>query len=160
MSQVATRIKDVLLWMSVPLPEDPYEVIRQAYLVGTDTESEPFKDPVETEAPESPHTIAPPTSLPDSTLPTLVPILRRTACMVVRVPPVMSSGLSASMAEVATISDSAFRKRFRSSYKTSPYSSPPDLLLRKHYRGTSELVEDDEEEEEDDEEGDDEKEDE
>ncbi|GKG60764.1 hypothetical protein Tco_0614326, partial [Tanacetum coccineum] len=76
----------------VPLPEEPYEVIRQAYLVGTDTESEPFEDPVETEAPESPHTVAPPT---------LVPILRRTARIVVRVPPVMSSGLSASMAEVA-----------------------------------------------------------
>ncbi|GJX59266.1 hypothetical protein Tco_0290656 [Tanacetum coccineum] len=32
----------------VPLPEDPYEAIRHAYLVGTDTESEPFEDPVET----------------------------------------------------------------------------------------------------------------
>ncbi|GJV82523.1 hypothetical protein Tco_1522421 [Tanacetum coccineum] len=38
----------------VPLPEDPYEAIRQAYLVGMDTESEPFEDPIETEAPESP----------------------------------------------------------------------------------------------------------
>ncbi|GKB66147.1 hypothetical protein Tco_0927559 [Tanacetum coccineum] len=28
----------------VPLPDDPYEAIRQAYLDGTDTESEPFKD--------------------------------------------------------------------------------------------------------------------
>ncbi|GKF99487.1 hypothetical protein Tco_0298270, partial [Tanacetum coccineum] len=26
----------------VPLHEDPYEAIRQAYLDGTDTESEPF----------------------------------------------------------------------------------------------------------------------
>ncbi|GKE19371.1 hypothetical protein Tco_1426948 [Tanacetum coccineum] len=32
----------------VPLPEDPYEAIRQAYLDGTDTKSEPFEDPVET----------------------------------------------------------------------------------------------------------------
>ncbi|GJW01059.1 hypothetical protein Tco_1556310 [Tanacetum coccineum] len=30
----------------VPLPEDPYEAIRQAYLDGTNTESEPFKDPM------------------------------------------------------------------------------------------------------------------
>ncbi|GJV30215.1 hypothetical protein Tco_1386663 [Tanacetum coccineum] len=51
----------------VPLPEDPYEAIRQAYLVGTDTKSEPIEDPVETEAPESPHTVASPTSLPDGT---------------------------------------------------------------------------------------------
>ncbi|GKB62889.1 hypothetical protein Tco_0919075 [Tanacetum coccineum] len=46
--------------------EDPYEAIRQAYLVGTDTESEP----IETKAHESPHTVASPTSLPVSTPPT------------------------------------------------------------------------------------------
>ncbi|GKG21659.1 hypothetical protein Tco_0384254, partial [Tanacetum coccineum] len=34
---------------------------------------------------------------------------------------------------------------FRSSYKSSPSVSPPDLPLQKHYRGTSELVEDNEE---------------
>nr|GEY67738.1 ulp1 protease family, C-terminal catalytic domain-containing protein [Tanacetum cinerariifolium] len=78
----------------VPLPEYPYEAIRQAYLDGTDTKSEPFKDHVETKTPESPLTIAPPTSLPESTSSTLVPILRRTARMVVRVPPAMSPGLS------------------------------------------------------------------
>ncbi|GKE74609.1 hypothetical protein Tco_1536650, partial [Tanacetum coccineum] len=129
----------------VPLPEDPYEAIRQAYLDGTDTESEPFEDPIKTETPESPLTVAPPTSLPESTPPTLVPILRRTARMVVRVPPAMSPGLSASMAEVAAMSESAFRKRFRSSYESSPSSSPPDLPSRKRYRGKSELVEEDEE---------------
>ncbi|GJY88137.1 hypothetical protein Tco_0502765 [Tanacetum coccineum] len=65
--------------------------------------------------------------------------------MAVRVPPAMSSGLSTSMAEVAAISESAFCKRFRSSYESSPSSSPPDLPSRKRYQGTSELVEDDEE---------------
>ncbi|GJU48342.1 hypothetical protein Tco_1217897 [Tanacetum coccineum] len=60
----------------------------------------------------------------------------------------MSPGLSASMAEVATMSESAFHKRFRSSYESSPSSSPPDLPSRKHYQGTSELVEDDDEEDE------------
>ncbi|GKB71823.1 hypothetical protein Tco_0933235, partial [Tanacetum coccineum] len=121
----------------VPFPEDPYEAIRQAYLVGTYTESEPFKDPIETETPESPHTVASPTSLPDSTpptrhaeesedygtssarstpsdstaplsldhpltytLPTLVPFLRRTAYMAMRVLTAMSPGLSASIAEL------------------------------------------------------------
>ncbi|GKE83538.1 hypothetical protein Tco_1557280 [Tanacetum coccineum] len=116
----------------VPLPEDPYEAIRQAYLVGTDTESKPSK------APKSPHTVAPPTSLLDSTSPTLVPVLCRIVCMVVRVPPVMSLGFSASIAEVAAMSDSVFRKRFRSSYESSPSSLPRDLPSQKHYRGTEE----------------------
>ncbi|GJY74675.1 hypothetical protein Tco_0479106 [Tanacetum coccineum] len=66
----------------------------------------------------------------------------------------MSLGLSASIAEVAAMSDSAIRKRFMSSYKSSPSSSPPNLPLRKHYQGTSKLVEDDEEEEDDEKGGD------
>ncbi|GJW79385.1 hypothetical protein Tco_0141067 [Tanacetum coccineum] len=129
----------------VPLPEDPYEAIRQAYLDRSDTESEPFKDPVETETPKSP-----PTSLLESTPPTLIPILRRTARMAVRVPLAMSPGLSASMAAVEAMSKSAFCKRFRSSYKSSPSLSPPDLPSKKRYRGMCELVEDDDEEEDDD----------
>ncbi|GJX19364.1 hypothetical protein Tco_0222041, partial [Tanacetum coccineum] len=133
----------------------------QAFLVETKTESEPFYDPIETETPESPHTVASPTSLPDSTSPTshaeesedsdtsgarstssdftaplspdhplthtsptLVLFLRRTAHIAVRVPPAMSPGHFACIAEVATMSDSVFCKRFRSSYKTSPSSSP------------------------------------
>ncbi|GKD47485.1 hypothetical protein Tco_1272130 [Tanacetum coccineum] len=99
----------------VPLLEDPYEAIRQAYLDGTDTESEPFEDPIDTETPESPLTIAPPIPLSKSTPPVLVPILCRTARMVVRIPHTMSSGLST------------------------------DLPLWKRYRGTSELVEDSDE---------------
>ncbi|GKE30676.1 hypothetical protein Tco_1446060 [Tanacetum coccineum] len=132
----------------VPLQKDPYEAIRHAYLVRTDIESKPI------EAPESPHTVASPTSLPDSipptchvedsegsdtsgarsmssdsttpllpdhpfthTTPTLVPVLRRTARMAVRVLPAMSPGLSASIAEVAAMSNSAFHKRFSSSYE-------------------------------------------
>ncbi|GKB11847.1 hypothetical protein Tco_0845770 [Tanacetum coccineum] len=113
----------------VPFLEDPYEAIRQAYLV-------------ETETPESPHIVASPTLLPDSTPPTrhaedfdtsgarptssyfitplslnhplthasstLVLFPRRIARMAMRVPPVMSHGLSSSIAEVAVMSDSAF----------------------------------------------------
>ncbi|GJR88493.1 hypothetical protein Tco_0212504 [Tanacetum coccineum] len=104
----------------VPLPEDPYEAIRQAYLDGTDTESEPFEDPIDTETLETTH-------------------------MVVRAPHVMSSGLSAIMADVATMSESALRKRFRSSYESSPSVSPPDLPSWKRYRATSELVDDNDE---------------
>ncbi|GKD43679.1 hypothetical protein Tco_1268324 [Tanacetum coccineum] len=132
----------------VPLPEDPYEVIRQAYLDEMDTEFEPFEDPIDTETPELPLTVAPPISLSESTPLVLVLILRRTARMAVRVPPAMSSGLYASITEVAAMSESAFRKRFRSSYESSPYVSPPDLPSRKRYRGTSELVEDIKEDEE------------
>ncbi|GKE73443.1 hypothetical protein Tco_1535484, partial [Tanacetum coccineum] len=42
------------------------------------------------------------------------------------------------------MSESALRKRFWSSYESSPTVSPPDLPSRKCYRGTSELVEDSE----------------
>ncbi|GKC30594.1 hypothetical protein Tco_1037888, partial [Tanacetum coccineum] len=128
--------------MPVPLPEDPYEAIRQAYLDGKDIVSEPFEDTVDTETPESPLTIAPPISLSESTPPVLALILPKTARMAVRLSPAMSSGLSASMAEVAAMSESAFCNRFRSSYESSPSLSPPDLPSRKRYRGTSELVED------------------
>ncbi|GJR16013.1 hypothetical protein Tco_0798665 [Tanacetum coccineum] len=168
----------------IPFPKDPYEAIRQACLVETDTESEPFEDPVETETPELPHTVASPTLLPNSTpptrhaeeledsdtsgarstpsdftaphsldhplthtTPTLVLFLHRTVCIAVRIPSAMSPGLFTSIAEVATMSDLAFCKRFRSSYKSSP-SSSPDLPLRKRSRGPSELVEDNEEEDE------------
>ncbi|GKE99456.1 hypothetical protein Tco_0022807, partial [Tanacetum coccineum] len=54
----------------VPLHGDPYKAISQAHLVETDTESEPFEDPSETETPESPHVVASPTLLPDYTPPT------------------------------------------------------------------------------------------
>nr|GEW16515.1 hypothetical protein [Tanacetum cinerariifolium] len=147
----------------VPLPEDPYEAIRQAYLVRTDTESEPFEG--EARTPESPHIVAPPTchveesegsgtsgasstssdstaSLsPDHplthTTPILVSILLRTACMAVRVLPAMSPGLSTGIAKVAAMFDLAFRKRFRSSYDSLPLLTLP---VRKRYRGTSKLI--------------------
>ncbi|GKE02863.1 hypothetical protein Tco_1390846 [Tanacetum coccineum] len=122
----------------VPFPEDPYEAIRQAYLVKTET-------------PKLPHTIASPTLLLNSTppthhveglvdsdtsgvrptspdftaplsldhplthtTPTFVPFLRRIARMAVRVPPVMSPGLSVNIAEVAAMSDSAFHSDSKS----------------------------------------------
>nr|GEZ55714.1 hypothetical protein [Tanacetum cinerariifolium] len=130
---------------------DPYKAIRQAYLVGTDNESEPFKGKART--PESPHIVAPLTChveeskgsstfsarstssdftaplSPDHplthTTPGVVPILRRTVRLAMRVPLVMLPGLFAGIAEVAAMSDSAFRKRFRSSYDSSPLSTLP-----------------------------------
>nr|GEX35128.1 reverse transcriptase domain-containing protein [Tanacetum cinerariifolium]GEX35273.1 reverse transcriptase domain-containing protein [Tanacetum cinerariifolium] len=92
----------------VPLSEDPYEAIRQAYLMGMDIKSEPLGDLFETKTPESPHTVASPTLLPDSTPPTCR--TEETACMAVCVPHVMSPGLSSSIAEVVVMSNSAFRE--------------------------------------------------
>nr|GFA74110.1 hypothetical protein [Tanacetum cinerariifolium] len=65
-----TSRAQVLSLLPVPFLEDPFEAIKQACLVETDTESKPFEDPIETEKPESPHTVASPTLLPDSTPPT------------------------------------------------------------------------------------------
>nr|GFB57957.1 hypothetical protein [Tanacetum cinerariifolium] len=52
-----------------PFPEDPYEAIRKACLVETDTEFETYEDPIDIETLESPHTVASPTPLSDSTPP-------------------------------------------------------------------------------------------
>ncbi|GKB40712.1 hypothetical protein Tco_0885654 [Tanacetum coccineum] len=120
MSQISTQADGAQSSrVPVPLPEDPYEAIRQAYIVKTDDESEPVEDLVETEAPESPHTIASPTLLPDSTPPAYHAEESEdsdtsgersaTARMAVRVPTMMSPGRSACIAEVAAMSNSAFR---------------------------------------------------
>ncbi|GKA60931.1 hypothetical protein Tco_0760338 [Tanacetum coccineum] len=101
-----------------PLPKDPYEAIRQAYLDGMDTKFEPFEDPIDTETLE-------------------------TARMVVRVPPAISSGLSASMAGEASMSESALHKRFQSSYESSPSVSPPDLPSQKQESMDSDSVSED-----------------
>nr|GEY35607.1 hypothetical protein [Tanacetum cinerariifolium] len=110
------------LRMSTSVSVDP-EVSTQA---DGDTESEPTEDPIEAETPESPLIVAPPTSLPESTPPTLVPILRMIVRMAMRVSHALLSGLSASMADVAPLSEFAFRMRFRSSYESS--SSLPESL--------------------------------
>nr|GEY10176.1 hypothetical protein [Tanacetum cinerariifolium] len=125
----------------------------------------PFEDPIDTETPKSPHTIAPSTfhvresegsstsgarstssdsttplssdHLLTHTTPVLVPSLYRTVHMVVRVPPAMSPSFSVSISEVAAMPNSAFYKRFRSSYDSSPSLTFP---VWKRYRGTSELI--------------------
>nr|GEY12748.1 hypothetical protein [Tanacetum cinerariifolium] len=55
----------------------------------------------------------------------------RTAHMVVRTQPTLSSGMSARIAEATALSPSSFHKRYRSSYVTSSSSSPPALPIRK-----------------------------
>nr|GEU55806.1 hypothetical protein [Tanacetum cinerariifolium] len=110
--------------------EDPYEAIRQAYLVGMDTESEPFEG--EAETPKSSHIVAPPTCHVEESKGSGTSNARSTTRrMDVHVPPAISPRLSVSIAEVTAMSDSAFRKRFRSSYDSSP---SPTFLVQKRYR--------------------------
>nr|GFC87384.1 hypothetical protein [Tanacetum cinerariifolium] len=91
-------------------PESPYIVapptchVDESECYGTSGVRSTSSDSIASLSPDHPLT---------HTTPVLVPILRRTARMVVRVPPVMSPGLSAGMAEVAAM---------------------------KRYRGTSELI--------------------
>nr|GEU28842.1 hypothetical protein [Tanacetum cinerariifolium] len=124
----------------VPLPEGPYEAIRHAYLVRTNTESEPFEG--EARTPESHHILAPPTchveesegsgtsgarsASSDSIAPLSPdhPFTHTTPVLVL-------------ILQVAAMSNSAFRKRFRSSYNSSPSLTLP---VKKRYRGTSELI--------------------
>nr|GEV48425.1 hypothetical protein [Tanacetum cinerariifolium] len=119
----------------VPLLEDPYEAIRQAYLVRTNTESEPFEG--EAKAPESPHFVAPPicrveesegsstsgarSTSSDSTAPLLSdhPLTHATRVLVPSL-------------QVAAMSDSRFCKRFKSSYDSLPSLTLP---VRKRGRG-------------------------
>ncbi|GKB47678.1 hypothetical protein Tco_0898431 [Tanacetum coccineum] len=149
------RVVHVALRVLVEMSQDPYEAIRHAYLV-------------ETETPESPHTVASPTSQPDSTPPTChakdsvdsdTPGARSTPLDFTTPlsPDHPLTHASPTLVPILPMSDSTFRKRFRSSYESLPSSSPPDLPSRKLSRGTSKLVEDEEvedEEEEDEEEED------
>nr|GFC95188.1 hypothetical protein [Tanacetum cinerariifolium] len=57
--------------------------------------------------------------------------------MAVRVLPAISPNLSACIVEVAATPDSAFCRRFRSSYDSLP---SPSIPVRKRYKGTSELI--------------------
>ncbi|GJR97464.1 hypothetical protein Tco_0269638 [Tanacetum coccineum] len=84
----------------VPLLGDPFEAIRQAYLVETDRDCAHDR-----------------------------------ACPACHVP-----GHSARVTEAMALSDSAFRKRYRSSYKTPSSSSSLAFPVRKRYRGTSEPI--------------------
>ncbi|GJX61041.1 hypothetical protein Tco_0293941 [Tanacetum coccineum] len=61
-----------------------------------------------------------------------------TTRMTVRAQPVMSPGHSARVIEAMALLDSAFRKRYGSSYETP--SPSPTLLVRKRYRGTPEPI--------------------
>ncbi|GKC71428.1 hypothetical protein Tco_1117311 [Tanacetum coccineum] len=108
------------LRVPIPLPKDPMRPLGIAYLDETKLSSDAFVD-------------------------TMINETLNIAHMVVRVHTMRCIGILPVFVEVAAMSESAFCKRFRSSYESSPSLSPPDLPSRKRYRGTSELVEDSEE---------------
>ncbi|GJY09876.1 hypothetical protein Tco_0378061 [Tanacetum coccineum] len=139
----------------VPLPDDPYVAVRQAQLVDTNSESDLEEAPskakelqslgsrlplmgeqFEAIKPSSARTNSSYSSTSsDSTTPLssdhpLTPTMRTQSTL--------SPSMSACIAEAAALSLSSFRKRYRSSYKTS--SSSLTLPVRKRYRGTSKLI--------------------
>ncbi|GJV18933.1 hypothetical protein Tco_1367953 [Tanacetum coccineum] len=111
--------------MSTPVFIDP-KSSTQAYLDRTDTESEPFEDPIDTKTPESPLTIAPTIPLSESNLPVFGS----------HSPQDRMYGCARSTCDVIGL------------LWRSPSVSPPDLPSRKRYHGTPELVEDSDDEEE------------
>ncbi|GKB18711.1 hypothetical protein Tco_0852634 [Tanacetum coccineum] len=88
----------------VPLPEDPYEA--RLIWMGRTLSSSLSRTLLILRHLSQALAITPPIPLFESTPPILVPILRRTARMAVRIPPVMLSGLSASITRMAAMSES------------------------------------------------------
>ncbi|GKE49409.1 hypothetical protein Tco_1480667 [Tanacetum coccineum] len=117
----------------IPLMDEEFEAFEP---IGTRTDSSyssASSDSITPLSPDHPLTHVSPTPTP-----TRASFHRRKARMTVRAQLAMSPGLSASVTEAMALSDSAFSKRYRSSYETpSPY---PPLLVHNRYRGTSELV--------------------
>ncbi|GJS37595.1 hypothetical protein Tco_0535977 [Tanacetum coccineum] len=118
-----------------------------ACVVSKDTESDPKEAPSKADELQPLALSDSTTSLsPDHPLthvspiptPTQVSFHRRTARMAMRTQPTLSSGMSARIAEAATLSTSFFRKRYRSSYEI--LSSSSTLPGWKRYRGTPELI--------------------
>ncbi|GJX88686.1 hypothetical protein Tco_0340700 [Tanacetum coccineum] len=86
-------------------------------------------------SPDHPLTYVSPTPTP-----TRASFYHKTARMTMRVQPAMFLNHSDRVTEAMTLSDSAFRKRYRSSYETPSSSSSLTLPVQKRYRGTSELI--------------------
>ncbi|GKF09637.1 hypothetical protein Tco_0043861, partial [Tanacetum coccineum] len=130
----------------VPLPDDPYSFGFRVPLMGeefvavepsgTRTDSSHSSASSNSTTPLSldhPLTHGSPTPTPTCAL-----FYNRTARMTVRAQSLTSPGHSTRVTEAIALSDSAFHKGYRSSYET-PLPSPT-LLVRKRYRGTSELI--------------------
>ncbi|GJW47635.1 hypothetical protein Tco_0079281 [Tanacetum coccineum] len=130
----------------VPLPDDPYVAVRQAStplacLVEESEDSDTSgvrstsSDSTAPLSPDHPLTCTSPTPTP-----TYASFHRRTARITMRAQPIMSPGHSARVTEAMALLDSAFRKRYRYSYKTPSSSSSLAFPVWKRYRATSELI--------------------
>ncbi|GJR93576.1 hypothetical protein Tco_0265750 [Tanacetum coccineum] len=116
--------------------------IGQVHVKLVDIESDPEEaeelQSLDSTAPLSPD--HPLTRVSPTPTPTRASFHRRTARMTVHVQPAMSPGHLARVTEAMALLDSGFGKRYRSSYEIPSSSSSPALLVRKRYRGTSELI--------------------
>ncbi|GJX14259.1 hypothetical protein Tco_0206017 [Tanacetum coccineum] len=117
----------------VPLTDEGFEAFEPS---GTRIDSSYSSASLDSTTPLSPD--HPLTQVSRTPSPTRASFHLRTARMIVRDQPAMSSGHSARVAEAMALSDSAFRKRYRSSYETPSPSSI--LLVWKRYRVTFELI--------------------
>ncbi|GKC18463.1 hypothetical protein Tco_1020613 [Tanacetum coccineum] len=147
-----------------PLPDDPYVTVRTTPPPSDHTPTSPDPTPVspltneefEASKPSDTRiTSSHSTASSDSTTPlspnhpldqispapTRVLYYRSTARMVMRTQPTLSPGMSARIAEAATLSPSLFRKRYISSYEMPSPSSSLTLSIWKRYWGTSKLDE-------------------
>ncbi|GKE58377.1 hypothetical protein Tco_1497562, partial [Tanacetum coccineum] len=117
----------------VPLMGEEFVVVESS---GTRTDSSHSPASSDSTVPLSPDHLL--THVFPTTTPTHASFHCRTTRMTVRAQHVMSPGHSARVTEVMALSNSAFRKRYRSSYETPSPSFP--LPVRKRYRGTSKLI--------------------
>ncbi|GKC25815.1 hypothetical protein Tco_1027965 [Tanacetum coccineum] len=119
----------------VPLTDEEFEASEP---LGTRTDSSHSSASSDSTAPLSPDHLL--THVSPTLTPTRVSFYRRTARMVMRTQPTLSPGMSACITETTALPPSSFRKRYRSSYETPSPSSSLTLMVRKRYKGTSELI--------------------
>ncbi|GJW17951.1 hypothetical protein Tco_0025387 [Tanacetum coccineum] len=137
----------------VPLPDDPYVAVRQAQLVDTDIELDPEEAPSEAEEsqplgsrlplmseefeafePSGTRTISSHSPVSSNSTASLSPDHPLTHVSPTPTP------TQVSFHQAMTLLDTAFCKRYRSSYETPSLSSSSTLPVRKRYQGTSELI--------------------
>ncbi|GJT47796.1 hypothetical protein Tco_0973953 [Tanacetum coccineum] len=119
----------------VPLMSEEFEASEPSSTRTVSSNSLVLSDSTTPLSPDHPLTHVSPTPTP-----TRVSYHRMIARMTVHVQPAMSPGHSTKVAEAMALSDSAFRKRYRSSYETPSSSSSLTLPVQKRYRGTSEVI--------------------
>nr|GFA85919.1 hypothetical protein [Tanacetum cinerariifolium] len=119
----------------VPLTDEEFEDFEPSCTKTDSSYSSASSDSTTSLSPDHLLTRVSPTPTPTRAL-----FHHRTTRMTVHAQPAMSPGHSARVTKAMTLSDLAFRKRYRSSYETPSPSPPSTLLVRKRYRGIHELT--------------------